>query len=270
MKENENKKHFMKNKDVFSRAFKYIKPYLFKFFISFLLMLINVGLSVVLPIIVSSSTKELYNDSINFNFIVILAVTYLVLAFINAIFVYFQSVLLQKTGQEIVINLRNDVFTHIESLSINQFNNIPVGKLVTRVTNDTSAVSDMFSNLIVNFLKNILLILSTLIIMFFVSWQLTLFMMIFVVLVAISSWIFEVVSSKLFRNERKEISSMNSFISENLSGMKVTQVFNQEKRKNAEFEEHSNRLKKASFKVIYSFAVYRPFMTLVYILIFDS
>ena len=263
---NEVDRRQMKDLEVLRRAFRYIRPHLSKFAIAFILLFINVALEIVLPIIITTTTGKLGLKEINIIAILVLVGTYLLLSAINILFSYFLSILLQKTGQEIVVKLRDDVFTHIESLSISQFNEIPVGKLVTRVTNDTVAVSDLFSNLIVNFLRNILLVLGTFIIMFVVSWQLTLFMLIFVALVLTISLIFRYVAKKVFREERKEISLMNTFLSENLSGMKVTQVFNQEERKKEEFEEHNTKLRKAAYKITLAFAFYRPGISFLYIL----
>ena len=262
----EQDQRMMKDKEVFSRALQYIKPHWTRFFLAFFLLLLNVALEIILPILISQATEELKLTEINIVAIFLLAGTYLILSIINICFSYVLSILLQKTGQQIVVQLREDVFTHIESLSLAQFNEIPVGKLVTRVTNDTVAVSDLFSNLIVNFLKNLLLILGTFVIMFFVSWKLTLFMLIFVVLVTIISLVFRFVSKKIFREERKEISQMNTFLSENLSGMKITQVFNQEERKKEEFEVHNKKLRSAAFKITLAFAFYRPGISFLYIL----
>lgn len=263
---NEVDRRTMKDMEVLRRAFHYIYPHLSKFIIAFAILMVNVVLDIVLPLIITATTKELKLDVINIVMVLILVGTYLLLTIINIVFSYFLSILLQKTGQEIVVKLRDDVFTHIESLSVSQFNEIPVGKLVTRVTNDTVAVSDLFSNLIVNFLRNILLVLGTFVIMFIVSWKMTLFMLIFVFLVLTISLIFRYVAKKVFREERKEISLMNTFLSENLSGMKVTQVFNQEERKKEEFEEHNTKLRKASYKITLAFAFYRPGISFLYIL----
>ena len=256
----------MKDSELLKRAFKYIKPHYKSFLLAFLLLVINVGLNILLPTLISSSADVLRQETINFNHVLLIAFTYLLLSLINVVFTFLQSIILQKTGQEIVLKLRQDVFEHIESLSLSQFNDIPVGKLVTRVTNDTIAVSDMFSTLIVNLLKNSLTVIITFVILFVVSWKLTLYMLIFVFFVALFSIIFRTVVTKVFRKEREELSLMNAFISENVSGMKVTQVFNQEERKKKEFDIRNKELRKASFNVTKAFAFYRPSISLLYIL----
>ncbi len=264
-------KRVMKDKEIFLRAIKYIKPYKKYFFLAFILLALTVFFDISLPLIISDSTKnlKLLESTLNntlLSKIIILALSYFLLSFINVVMRYLMSILLQKVGQDIVVNLREDVFNHIENLSLLQINDIPVGKLVTRITNDTVALSDMFSSLIVNLIKNLLLIIVTFIVMFVVNLQLALYMLIFVFAVGIVSFIFKYVSKKVFRKERERISEMNSFVSETLTGMKVIQVFNQEERIKKEFAEKNKNLKKATYNVTLAFAFYRPTVSLIYIL----
>lgn len=256
----------MADKDIFLRAFKYIKPHYKKFIISFLLLIINVALEIVLPILVTTTTGEMKNKTINFNIILICVLTYISLGIINVVFVYIQSVLLRKTGQEIILTLREDVFNHIENLSISQFNNVPVGKLVSRVINDTITLSDLFSTVLVNLIKNILLVVGTFSVMIFVSWKLSLLVLVFSILIFIFSMIFRKVSKIVFAKEREELSLMNGFIAENVNGMKVTQVFNQEKRKIDEFAHRNKGVRKAANNVSLTFACYRPLISLLHYL----
>lgn len=261
----------MPDKIIIKKSLKYIYPYWKNFLLAFFLLLINVAIQVILPYIISDASEaiEAIKDNLTNNpmlKILILVSSYLLLSIINTIFQYIMSVVLQKTGQQIVVNLRNDVFNHIESLSTSQLNNIPVGKLVTRITNDTVALSDMFSNLIVKIVQNILLIITIFSVMFFVDWKLSLYMLIFVTLVGVISFIFHYISKKLFREERNQLSNMNSFLSENLSGMQVIQVYNQEDRIKKEFDKYNNKFKKASYNVMFAFAFYRPSVTLIYYL----
>ncbi len=249
------------------RTFFYIKPYIFKFILSFIFIIINVVLEIILPLIMSSSIKEMKSDNIELMMILFLAISYMILGTINIFFIYFQSILLQKVGQSIVLKLREDVFNHIEHLSIEQFNDVPVGKLVSRVTNDTVALSDLFTSIIVRLIKNIFLVVTTYIIMFFISVKLTLYVSIFIVIVAILSFLFKFMTKKIFAKEREEISLMNSFMSENITGMKITQVFNKEEEKKEEFKKINKRLKKASNNVVLSFAAYRPLISFIYFIV---
>ena len=185
---------------------------------------------------------------------------------VTQVILYIEAMLLQKAGQRIVYEMRMEVFTHIENMSQNQFNDMPVGSLVTRVASYTASMSDLFTNVLVNVLKNVITVVGVYVIMFFISWRLSLLMLIFVTIVFISSLYFRKVTSKLFREERALISDLNTFLNENLSGMKLTQIFNQEERKLAEFNAKNEELRKARTNVTIAFAIYRPFITLLYIL----
>jgi ATP-binding cassette subfamily B protein len=144
--------------------------------------------------------------------------------------------MLQKAGQRIIIKLRTDVFTHIMNMSLNQFTEMPVGSLVTRVANYTQSMSDLFTNLLVNVLKNVTYILGVYIYMFMLNRTLSLFSLIPVAIIAVTSFLFSKVVGNIFRKERKTISDMNTYLNENLSGMKITQIFNQEEFKDEEFK----------------------------------
>ena len=157
-----------------------------------------------------------------------------------------------------------EVFEHIENMSQNQFNMMPVGSLVTRVANYTTSMSDLFTNVLVTLLRNILTIIGVYIIMFFLSWKLSLILTGFVLVVFGASVLFRTVITKIWRTERAQTSELNTFLNENLSGMKLIQIFNQEKRKENEFNERNIRLRRTKFKAILAFALYRPFINLLY------
>ena len=275
---------------ILKRNIKYVKPELGKFIASLLLMIVNVGLALALPLFMQDVTNSLnlkanpdveftfnfikenikifnFQESvIDFNFVLILVITYFLISAINQVILYIEAMLLQKAGQRIVYEMRMEVFTHIENMSQNQFNDMPVGSLVTRVASYTASMSDLFTNVLVNVLKNVISVVGVYAIMFFISWRLSLLMLIFVTIVFISSLYFRKVTSKLFREERALISDLNTFLNENLSGMKLTQIFNQEERKLAEFNAKNEELRKARTNVTIAFAIYRPFITLLYIL----
>ena len=267
--------HKMSVKEILSRTMQYVKPELLSFILALILLAINVALDITLPILTGKITDSLEgfetlfgNSQLtydNYRAVLILSIVYFVIALVNMAFIYIESMLLQKAGQRIIYKLRMDVFTHIQNMSQNQFNEMPVGSLVTRVCNYTQSMSDLFTNVIVNVIKNVIYVVTVYAVMFFYSWKLSLIMAVPVVIVAISSFIFSRIVHKIFTKERKTISDMNTYLNENLSGMKITQIFNQQRYKDSEFIEKNDNVRKARFQVILCFGIYRPFITLIYI-----
>ena len=252
-------------KDMFNRIYRYLKPEMARFVGAMLLILLNVVLDIILPLFVSQITNNLKSDGINVEFIVGMAVAYLAIGVFNQAFLVWESMLLQKAGQNIIYTLRNEVFAHIEQLSQNQFVEMPVGSLVTRVASYTASMSDLFTNVIVDVIKNVLTVVGVYGIMLYISWQLSLVMLAFIVVVFITSFVFRSVVKKVFTKERQYISDLNTFLNENLSGMKLIQIFNRQQKKELEFLEKNENLRKSRYKVVLAFGIYRPFITLLYI-----
>ena len=182
----------------------------------------------------------------------------------NSLLLYITTMSLQRIGQSIIYDLRIMVFEHIDNMSIAQINEIPVGTLVTRVTSDTNALSDLFTNTIVQLIKNLLLLIGVIVVMYLIDWRMASIMMLFLPIIAISSLIFRKLSRSNYRRVRKSFSVMNAFLNENISGMKITQIFNQEKQKEAEFKRLNAEIVKTRKTDIKIFATYRPFITLLY------
>ena len=253
-------------KVMLKRLMHYILPEWKSFFLAFLLIIINVVLDVILPLFLKEFTDALGKriDSTPLAFIIGLAAGYFGICVINQVLIYFESMILQKTGQRIVYKLRMEVFEHIENMSQNQFNIMPVGSLVTRVANYTTSMSDLFTNVLVSLLRNALTIIGVYGIMFYLSWKLSLLLFAFVAVVFIASFIFRKVITKIWRKERRLTSDLNTFLNENLSGMKIIQIFNQQKRKEKEFNVKNTDLRKTKFKAVLAFASYRPFINFLY------
>ena len=251
-------------KVMFKRLMHYILPEWKAFALAFLLIVINVAIDVALPLALRYTTDELGKASPSLSFVINLTAGWFALSVISQIIIYFESMILQRTGQRIVYKLRMEVFEHIENMSQNQFNIMPVGSLVTRVANYTTSMSDLFTNVVVSLLRNALTIIGVYVIMFFLSWKLSLMLLGFVAVVFIASFIFRKIITKIWRQERQYTSDLNTFLNENLSGMKIIQIFNQEKRKEGEFNEKNTLLRKTKFKAVLAFASYRPFISFLY------
>ena len=171
--------------------------------------------------------------------------------------------LLQKMGQQIVYKLREETFTHIHSLSLSFFNTTPVGKLVTRVSNDTEAVNELFSTILVKLFKNVVKIIGYAVVMLSINVKMAGISFLLLPLVAILTFIFRHLSRKAYQITRNKITELNTFLSEHISGMKLIQIFAREKEKYSEFEGKSMELYRANFREIMTFAIFRPSIYLV-------
>jgi ATP-binding cassette subfamily B protein len=255
----------MKDKNMFKRLISYMRPHWASYLVAILLMGIVVLLDILNPFIVSLSLKEIGNDPINFTRVIYLFIIGVILAIVGSIVQYFQTMVLQHTGQKIVYKMRAEVFSHIQTLSHNQFNQIPVGTLVTRVGSDINVLFQLYTNVLVNIIKCIATIIGVLIAMFLLNVKLTLICLIVFPIIFTLTITFRIFLRKIHRNVRTEVSNMNAFLSENISGIKVTQIFNQEEKKYNEFDTVNKRLKKASLKEIFTFGIFRPSVYLIYI-----
>ena len=171
--------------------------------------------------------------------------------------------LLQKMGQQIVYKLREETFTHIHSLSLSFFNTTPVGKLVTRVSNDTEAVNELFSTILVKLFKNVVKIIGYAVVMLSINVKMAGISFLLLPLVAILTFVFRHLSRKAYQITRNKITELNTFLSEHISGMKLIQIFAREKEKYSEFEGKSMELYRANFREIMTFAIFRPSIYLV-------
>ena len=171
--------------------------------------------------------------------------------------------LLQKMGQQIVYKLREETFTHIHSLSLSFFNITPVGKLVTRVSNDTEAVNELFSTILVKLFKNVVKIIGYAVVMLSINVKMAGISFLLLPLVAILTFVFRHLSRKAYQITRNKITELNTFLSEHISGMKLIQIFAREKEKYSEFEDKSMELYRANFREIMTFAIFRPSIYLV-------
>ena len=250
---------------MFKRTLKYVRPEWPSLLLASILVLVSVGVEILYPLFMQQLTNTLQTPTDKTTKIIIMiTVGYFTLGVILQIATYFEAMILQKAGTRVVYKLRMEVFEHILNMSQNQFNEMPVGSLVTRVVSYTSSLSELFTSIIVQLTKNILMIVGVYAMMFVISWKLSLIMLIFVVVVFAISMVFRTIIHKIFTQERKYISDLNTFLNENLSGMKIIQIFNQEKRKHKEFNEKNDALRRVRYKVLVAFGIYRPLISFIY------
>ncbi len=255
---------YMKDSEITKRLLVYAKPHVKSFIVVLLVMLFSIAYDIISPLLVGR-IEEMIKDDFPMSRLLSLVAVYGGILIVSLICSYIQAIVLQKTGQRIISKIREDLFTHIESLSHAQLTEHPVGKLVTRVTNDTNAISMMFTNIIVNLVKNCFVIIGVLAAMLCLNYLLTLMVLCFVPFIVLFTVIFRKFSRKAYRKVKDGTTDINTFLSENLSGMKIIQIFNREDYKKAQFDEKNNALGKAKRAQIFVFGIFRPLVYMLYI-----
>jgi ATP-binding cassette subfamily B protein len=254
----------IKDGEIIKRLLIYAKPHIKSFIIVGFIMLLSISYEIISPLLVGRIERLLTEDFEMARLLAYVAV-YAGILIVSLVSTYVQSIILQKVGQKILSSLREDVFMHIEGLSHSQLHQIPVGKLVTRVANDTNAISMMFTNLLVNLVKNCFTIVGVLGAMLLLNYQLTLMVLCFAPFILLFTLIFRKFSRRAYRKVKDGTTDINTFLSENLSGIKITQIFNREDRKAEEFEGKNARLAKSKHQEIFVFGIFRPMVYMLYI-----
>ena len=253
----------MKDSEIIKRLFAYARPYKWDFILVFFIMLVSVAYDIASPLIVGH-IQEMIKDEFELPRLFVFVGVYAGILVVSLICTYMQAMILQRVGQKILSSLRLDVFSHIEELSHAQLNHIPTGTLVTRVANDTNHISRLFTNFVVNFAKNVVIIAGVLVAMMCVNFMLTLMVLAFVPFVILFTFLFRKLLRREFRRVKDATTGINVFLSENLSGMKITQIFNREEKKTEEFEERNTELNTARRRQLFVMGVFRPLVYMLY------
>ena len=247
----------MPDSEIIRRLLAYARPYWKQFVLTGLVMVFSVVYDVLSPLLVGKIVGMVQADFVLRELFAMVAVYAAILA-VSLVCTYAQAMLLQKTGQKILSQIRLDVFTHIEKLSHDQLNSIPVGTLVTRVSNDPNAISYMFTNILLTLVKNILVVFGVLGAMLMLNYALTLMVLCFVPFVVLFTLFFRRFSRKAHRAVTNATTDLNTFLSENLSGMKIIQIFNREDRKMEDFQVRTRALRRAKLGRMIVFGIFRP------------
>ncbi len=254
----------MSDKEIVIRLLRYAKPYAGNFVGVFFIMLFSIVYDILSPLLIGD-IQALIKADFQLKDLFLRVGVYAGILVVSLICTYLQAMVLQKTGQKILSQIRLDVFTHIEQLSHDQLNNIPVGKLVTRVTNDPNRISFMFTNILVTLVKNSMVIVGVLAAMLLLNYALTLMVLCFVPFVVIFTLIFRQFSRRVHRQVSNTTTDINTYLSENLSGMKITQIFNREEKKLEDFVQRSAGLRKAKQNRMYVFGIFRPMVYMLFV-----
>ena len=216
------------------------------------------------PLLGREELKELRT----YDFVGILraALLYLLMLLIGFILNYMDTWMLQKMGQKIVYQMREEVFTHIHSLSLTFFNSTPVGKLVTRVSNDTEAINELFSSILVKLFKNTVKIVGYAVVMISIDVRMAGLSFLLLPVVTFLTFLFQILSRKAYQVTRTKITDLNTFLSEHISGMRLIQIFAREEAKYKQFKGKSQELFEANWREVMIFAIFRPAIYLTSIL----
>ncbi len=244
------------------RLLSYMKPYLGWFLLCLALVLALTGFDLYRPILIGDAI-DLFETQGNYDVIIDTAIKYGIVLALSFVFNLVQTWVLQKTGQRIILTVRKELYAHIQSLSCRYFDLTPVGKLVTRVTNDVEALNEMYSGILVRLFRNIVKIIGLAIVMLTMDLKLALISFVLLPIVAVLTVVFRKISRKTYRITRTRLTDLNTFLSENISGMRIIQIFGREERKFDEFNDRNYKYYRAFYREMLVFAIFRP---LIYIL----
>ena len=264
IKDEPDKERNMPDSEIIRRLMQYAKPYWKSFVAVFIVMLFSIVYDLLSPLIIGR-IQGLIKADFELSRLYTMVGLYVGILIVSMVCTYLQAMILQKTGQKILSRMRMDVFTHIESLSHEQLNNIPVGKLVTRVSNDPNAISYMFTNILVTLARNSMVIVGVLGAMLMLNYALTLMVLCFVPFVVLFTVIFRKFSRRVHIKVNDATTDINTYLSENLSGMKITQIFNREEQKLDDFLNRSRTLQKAKLNRMFVFGIFQPMVYMLYI-----
>lgn len=255
-------KNEMNKKSSTMRLIAYMKPYAHWVIFALLLVLGLTAFDLYRPMLVGDAI-DAFGANGDYDVIIATAIKYAVVLALSFAFNIAQTWILQKTGQNIILQMRKDLYRHIQSLGSRYFDITPVGKLVTRVTNDVEALNEMYSGILVQLFRNIVKIVGLAGVMLVLDVTLAAISFVLMPLVIGLTVLCQKIARNIYRLYRTRLTDINTFLSEHLSGMKIIQIFGRQERKFEEFHDKNTKLYKAFYREMLMYAVFRP---LIYIL----
>lgn len=255
-------KNEMNKKSSTMRLIAYMKPYAHWVIFALLLVLGLTAFDLYRPMLVGDAI-DTFGANGDYDVIIATAIKYAVVLALSFAFNIAQTWILQKTGQNIILQMRKDLYRHIQSLGSRYFDITPVGKLVTRVTNDVEALNEMYSGILVQLFRNIVKIVGLAGVMLVLDVRLAAISFVLMPLVIGLTVLCQKIARNIYRLYRTRLTDINTFLSEHLSGMKIIQIFGKQERKFEEFHDKNTKLYKAFYREMLMYAVFRP---LIYIL----
>ena len=257
--------------NAFLRLMGYLKPYVKTVLVCFVLVSILTALDLYKPMLIGdaidlyitgeTATEALTPDQ-RWEGILRVGAFYIGVMLLAFVCNRVQYLMIQEMGQKIVYTIRMELMEHVQSLSMRFFDTTPVGRIVTRITNDTEAINDLYANIIVRLFRNVIKVIGLVVVMLMLDVKMALLSLVMVPVVAVLTFIFRRLSRKCYQVVKSRITAINTFLSEHLSGMRVIQIFHREKEKCDEFDEKNKQLYDAGFRELMIFGIFRPLIYL--------
>lgn len=253
-----------KNRFQFFRLMSYFKPHLPAVLLSLVLALLVNGAVLVKPYIIKYVIDDyIVKGDYNFRMILLMGVSYLAAVLMGSGLGYIQTILLTYVGQKIMYKIRNSLFEHIQKMSMTFFDKNSSGRILTRVTNDVEALNELFSGVMVDIFKNIIMISGIVIVMFALDAKMALVSIGCIPLIAAVMVIYRMTARKNFIRMKGMLAKINGFLAENISGMKLVQVFHREKEKYDELLELDGEYFKSSLREVILNSFSRPLVDII-------
>ena len=257
--------------NAFLRLMGYLKPYIKTVLICFVLVSILTALDLYKPMLIGDAidlyitgetAAEALTPDERWEGILRVGAFYIGVMLVAFVCNRMQYLMIQEMGQKIVYTIRMELMEHVQSLSMRFFDTTPVGRIVTRITNDTEAINDLYANIIVRLFRNVIKVIGLIVVMLMLDVKMALLSLVMVPVVAILTFIFRRLSRRCYQVVKTRITAINTFLSEHLSGMRVIQIFHREKEKCDEFDVKNKQLYDAGFRELMIFGIFRPLIYL--------
>lgn len=246
---------------IFRRLYGRSKPYSKSFFITALLVILISLLSPVRP----EQLRYIIDDEIpngNYHGVVIYTCWFIGFLIIEALLQYYQTMIANRVAQSITMDMRADLYKHVIRFRLNYFDKTPVGQFVTRLISDIDGIAEVFSVGLLDIGRDILKLVVIIGFMFFLDWKMTLVVMIPIPILIYATRIFQKAVKNSFNDVRNEVSRINVFIQEHVTGMNIVQIFNQEKREKEKFDQINKEHRDAHIRGIWAYSVFFPVVEL--------
>ena len=247
---------------LFKKVLSYARPYRRLLITTILLAIILAPLSVASPVIINQMV-DLFVSTLDFSQLSNLTFLFIALLMVNAVLRYYFIYASNLLGQNVIMDLRVKIFSHFNSLNLRYFDQTPIGTSTTRTINDIESINNVFAQGFITIIADITAIIAVLIAMFFTSIKLTLICLLTMPLLIIASYIFKEKVKSAFQVVRNQIASMNAFLQERISGMKIVQIFSAQKQEGDKFKVINRKYTQANLDTIFYYAIFFPVVEII-------